>query len=233
MPVRSTGQADAAGRDKPSSFIAPQFVKPYVKENKNDTNDAEANCESVGEPNMRFVPIKTIEQQNIQALHRIGTELVRQRTAKVNQSRSLLGEYGIVTRQGVAVLRKALPDILEDAENGLMSDFRAMLTGCEKTWSIWMNGWQRWSRPSRHWQIPMRTRGICSSCAGLGRSRRPHLSPRSAMATYSNAGEMPRPGWGGCPANTASATRQSAGASANAGTSTCAPCWSRVPGRRS
>ena len=110
-------------------LIAPQFVKPYVKGNKNDANDAEAICEAVGRSNMRFVPIKTVEQQNIQALHRVRTELVRQRTAKVNQIRGLLGEYGIVARQGVAVLRKALPEILEDAENGLMSDFRAMLAG--------------------------------------------------------------------------------------------------------
>ena len=110
-------------------LIAPQFVKPYVKGNKNDANDAEAICEAVGRSNMRFVPIKTVAQQNIQALHRVRTELVRQRTAKVNQIRGLLGEYGIVARQGVAVLRKALPEILEDAENGLMSDFRALLAG--------------------------------------------------------------------------------------------------------
>lgn len=110
-------------------LIAPQFVKPYVKGNKNDANDAEAICEAVGRPNMRFVPIKTVEQQNIQALHRIRSELVRQRTAKVNQIRGLLGEYGLVARQGVAVLRQALPEILEDAENGLMSDFRALLSG--------------------------------------------------------------------------------------------------------
>lgn len=110
-------------------LIAPQFVKPYVKGNKNDANDAEAICEAVGRPNMRFVPIKTVEQQNIQALHRIRSELVRQRTAKVNQIRGLLGEYGLVARQGVAVLRKALPEILEDAENGLMSDFRVLLSG--------------------------------------------------------------------------------------------------------
>ena len=121
-------------------LIAPQFVKPYVKGNKNDANDAEAICEAVGRPNMRFVPIKTIEQQNIRALHRVRTELVRQRTAKVNQVRGLLGEYGIVARQGVGVLRKALPEILEDAENGLMSDFRALLAGLRED-LVYLDEW--------------------------------------------------------------------------------------------
>ncbi len=110
-------------------LIAPQFVKAYVKGNKNDANDAEAICEAVGRPTMRFVPIKTVEQQNIQALHRIRSELVHQRTAKVNQIRGLLGEYGLTVSQGVSNLRRALPDMLEDAENGLMMDFRVLLMG--------------------------------------------------------------------------------------------------------
>ena len=84
-------------------LIAPQFVKPYVKGNKNDANDAEAICEAVARPNMRFVPIKTVEQQGIQALHRIRSELVHQRTAKVNQIRGLLAEYGDV-RQVAALV---------------------------------------------------------------------------------------------------------------------------------
>ena len=110
-------------------LIAPQFVKPYVKGNKNDANDAEAICEAVSRPNMRCVPVKTIEQQDIQALHRIRSELVHQRTAKVNQIRGLLGEYGITVEQRVTALRKRLPEILEDAENGLTVDFRALLDG--------------------------------------------------------------------------------------------------------
>ncbi|SFN84348.1 Transposase [Formivibrio citricus] len=110
-------------------LIAPQFVKPYVKGNKNDANDAEAICEAVSRPNMRFVPVKTIEQQDIQALHRIRSELVRQRTAKVNQIRGLLGEYGITVEQRVPALRKKLPEILEDAENGLSAEFRVLLDG--------------------------------------------------------------------------------------------------------
>ena len=77
-------------------LIAPQFVKPYVKGNKNDANDAEAICEAVSRPGMRFVPVKTIEQLHIQARHRVRSELIKQRTAKANQIRGLLAEYGIV-----------------------------------------------------------------------------------------------------------------------------------------
>jgi transposase len=108
-------------------LIAPQFVKPYVKSNKNDANDAEAICEAVGRPTMRFVSVKTIAQQDLQAVHRIRSELVRQRTAKVNQIRGFLAEYGLVVGRQVATLRRALPELLEDAENGLSFDFRALL----------------------------------------------------------------------------------------------------------
>ena len=108
-------------------LMAPQFVKPYVKGNKNDTNDAEAICEAVSQPNMRFVSIKTVAQQDIQAVHRIRNGLVKQRTAKINQIRGLLAEYGVVENKGVNVLRNALLSILEDAENGLSADFRMLL----------------------------------------------------------------------------------------------------------
>jgi len=113
-------------------LMAPQFVKPYVKSNKNDANDAEAICEAVARPTMRFVAIKTIAQQDIQALHRIRSELVHQRTAKVNQIRGLLGEYGLVVGRRVDVLRNALPLLLEDAENGLTIDFRELLQGLQQ-----------------------------------------------------------------------------------------------------
>jgi len=94
-------------------LMAPQFVKPYVKSNKNDANDAEAICEAVARPNMRFVAIKTIAQQDIQAVHRIRSELVQHRTAKVNQIRGLLAEYGIVVGRRVDTLRNALPLFLK------------------------------------------------------------------------------------------------------------------------
>lgn len=110
-------------------LIAPQFVKPYVKGNKNDANDAEAICEAVSRPGMRFVPVKSIAQQDLQALHRIRTELIHQRTAKVNQTRGLLGEYGIVLAPRVTQLRRALPILIEDADNGLSPRFRHLLEG--------------------------------------------------------------------------------------------------------
>jgi len=108
-------------------LMAPQFVKPYVKSNKNDANDAEAICEAVGRPTMRFVAIKTIEQQDIQSVHRIRTELVQKRTAKVNQIRGLLAEYGLTVERRIEKLRKALLLILENAENGLSFEFRVLL----------------------------------------------------------------------------------------------------------
>lgn len=110
-------------------LIAPQFVKPYVKANKNDANDAEAICEAVSRPSMRFVPIKSLAQQDLQATHRVRSQLVSQRTEKVNQIRGLLAEYGMVVGQRIECLRKALPDLLEDAENHLSIDFRVLLAG--------------------------------------------------------------------------------------------------------
>lgn len=109
-------------------LIAAQFVKPYVKSNKNDRVDAEAICEAMSRPNMRFVTPKSVEQQDIQAMHRIREELVAQRTAKVNQIRGLVGEYGIVAPVGIHQLRRALPWWLEDAENGLTYNFRRLLS---------------------------------------------------------------------------------------------------------
>jgi transposase len=108
-------------------LIAPQFVKPYVKSQKNDANDAEGICEAVGRPNMRFVAIKRVEQQDMQAIHRIRSERVRQRTATANQIRGLLGEYGLVVPQGIDQVRRALPRIEEDRENGLTGAFRRLL----------------------------------------------------------------------------------------------------------
>lgn len=110
-------------------LIAPQFVKPFVKSNKNDAADAEAICEALQRPGMRFVAIKSVEQQDIQAIHRMRSLTVDRRTAQVNQIRGLLLEYGIEIAQGRASVQRRLPEILEEAGNGLSERFRAELHG--------------------------------------------------------------------------------------------------------
>jgi transposase len=110
-------------------LISPQFVKPFVKSQKNDATDAEAICEAMSRPSMRFVALKTVEQQDLQALHRVRETLMGHRKAKANQIRGLVAEYGLVAPKQFAALRQAIPAWLEDAENGLTSAFRALLHG--------------------------------------------------------------------------------------------------------
>jgi transposase len=109
-------------------LIAPQFVKPYVKTNKNDAADAEAICEAVGRPNMRFVPIKNTEQQALLGLHRARQGFVAARTAQANQIRGLLAEFGLVIPAGIRCIERKLPEFLEDAENELSGASRTLFT---------------------------------------------------------------------------------------------------------
>ena len=100
-------------------MMSPQFVKPYRKSDKNDRNDAEAICEAVTRPSMRFVALKSMEQQDMLTLHRVREGLMKERVALINRIRGSLSEYGIVIAKHVANLGRALPGILSDAENGL------------------------------------------------------------------------------------------------------------------
>src|SRR5271163_889312 len=93
-------------------LMPAQYVKPYVKTHKNDYRDAEAIAEAVQRPTMRFVPLKSPEQLDLQALHRVRSRLVTQRTAVINQIRGFLLERGVPVRQGATALRSALPDLL-------------------------------------------------------------------------------------------------------------------------
>lgn len=108
-------------------LMAPQFVKPYVKTNKNDAADAEAICEAVGRPNMRFVPVKNVEQQSVLALHRVRQGFVKARTAQANQIRGLLGEFGLIIPQGISHIAKRVPELIEDAGNELPGAFRLLV----------------------------------------------------------------------------------------------------------
>jgi len=108
-------------------LIAPQYVKPFVKRNKNDAADAEAICEAVTRPNMPTVPIKNASQQAILSVHRARQGFVKARTAQANQIRGLLAEYGIAIPQGIGHITKRVPEIIEDGENDLPGSFRLLI----------------------------------------------------------------------------------------------------------
>jgi len=108
-------------------LMSPQFVKPYVKTNKNDMADAEAICEAVSRPSMRYVSVKTVERQAILSVHRARAGFVKARTAQANQIRGLLSEFGVVIPQGIHSIMKRIPEILEDGENGLPGTMRNLL----------------------------------------------------------------------------------------------------------
>jgi transposase len=108
-------------------LMAPQFVKPYVKTNKHDAADAEAICEAVTRPTMRFVPLKNEEQQAILALHRARQGMVWARTAQANQIRGLLAEFGLVMPQGIVHLYQRVPLLLDEANEDLPGVFRELV----------------------------------------------------------------------------------------------------------
>lgn len=108
-------------------IMASRFVAPYRKGGKNDGNDAEAICEAVARPGMRFVPVKSVEQQAVLCLHRIRQGLIKERTALINQLRGLLSEFGLIMPTGRYPAQHYLPQILEDSENGLPMLVRRLL----------------------------------------------------------------------------------------------------------
>jgi len=115
-------------------ILPAQFVKPYLKANKNDFNDAEAIAEAGGRASMRCVPLKTNEQLELQALHRVRRRFIIERTAVVNQMRALLLEHGIVIPLGRALFARRLPAIFEDAENGLSPRLVVLLHRLRQRW---------------------------------------------------------------------------------------------------
>ena len=115
-------------------LIPAQFVKPFLKSNKNDFLDAEAIAEAVARKNMRFVPIKTDDQLDLQALHRVRDRLVQRRTAVINQIRGFLLERGIAFATGPAKLRREIPSLLEDAGQNLTPRMRSLLSYLWQEW---------------------------------------------------------------------------------------------------
>src|SRR5207244_8820243 len=151
-------------------LMSPVFVVPYRKGGKNDGNDAEAICEAVTRPNMRFVPIKSAEQQAILTLHRVRQGFVEQRTATINRIRGLLAEFGVVlpqraeqVRRAAVVMAEGLPVLAREA----IADLRAHLTYVD----------ERITRYERHLVSLARQRA-----AAVRVQRLPAGGPRTASA---------------------------------------------------
>jgi transposase len=161
-------------------LIPGQFVKPFVKSNKNDFRDAEAIAEAVTRENMRFVPIKTDDQLDLQALHRVRDRLVQRRTALINQIRGFLLERGITFAQGRTKLRDSMPAILEDAEQDLTPRLRNLLAHL----------WQEWKQLQTDIEaVSERIELICSEDAACQRLRQiPGVGPLVATATVAAIG---------------------------------------------
>ena len=144
-------------------LMAPQFVKPYVKTNKNDRNDAEAICEAVSRPNMRFVPVKSAEQQAVLALHRVRQGWIEERTATINRLRAVLTEFGVVlpnraqyVRRGAHAAAEALPALARQA----VADLRAHLGALDERITSYDRELQTQARQSEAAQRLMQIRGI-------------------------------------------------------------------------
>jgi transposase len=161
-------------------LIPAQFVKPFLKSNKNDFLDAEAIAEAVARQNMRFVPIKTDEQLDLQALHRVRDRLVRRRTAVINQIRGFLIERGITFAKRPANLRKNMVALLEEAEANLSPRMRRLLEQV----------WQEWKQLETHIaEADDEMERISSSDAACQRLRQiPGVGPLASTATVAAIG---------------------------------------------
>ncbi|VEF83295.1 IS110 family transposase [Yersinia enterocolitica] len=148
-------------------LIPPQYVKPYVKTNKTDAADAEAICEAVARPNMRFVQIKTAEQQAILVLHTEQNILIRERTACANSMRAILAEFGIIMPRTLSQLYKKIPEILEEYDNELSPFVRCSvarqlehLQGVEDQITFIEQELSRWAKTQPACQRVMKVPGV-------------------------------------------------------------------------
>ena len=199
-------------------LIPAQFVRPFVKSNKNDFIDAEAIAEAVDRQNMRFVPIKTDDQLDLQALHRVRDRLITRRTSVINQLRAFLLERGLVFAKSPAKLREHIPWILENADENLTPRMRNLLA---LLWNEWKD------LELQIVEMNDEVEQIASSDAACTRLRQipgigplvwqPRSSLRSATARSASArGESLQLGWGWCRNSTRLAARRSSTESASA-----------------
>jgi transposase len=213
-------------------LVAGHFVTPYRmagKSGKSDANDAAAICEAAGRPHMRFVPVKTTEQQGQLAVHRLREGFKEERTALINRIRSLLAEFGLVFAQSPEALRAVLADVIEDASNELPGVARLALQRVQLHW-IDIELQMSWCDERIASHVRSDERACEESCHFAGLSAR--SPPRRWWPVWATSVSLPMrgssaPGSGWCPARTPPAARPGWGASPNAATTTCAHCSSR------
>lgn len=162
-------------------LMAPQFVKPYVKSNKNDAADAEAICEAVTRPTMRFVPIKNVEQQSVLALHRARQGFVKARTAQANQIRGLLAEFGLIVPQGIAHITTKLPSVIEGATSELPVSFRQLIERLIEHFKALDKGVEELEAQIKVWHRANETSRQLESIPGIG--------PLTASALVASVGD--------------------------------------------
>jgi transposase len=162
-------------------LVAPQFVKPYLKGQKNDARDAAAICEAISRPEMHFVPRKSIEQQDLQALHRIRSRLVGSRTQLGNQIRGLLAEYGIVLPLHLNQVRQKLPLIFSEDHPLLTSFSRELFASLYEELCTLDERIQAWRQRFRGCSQPMIDASRLPRSKGLGQLRRPRSWQQSRM----------------------------------------------------
>src|SRR5580704_7781089 len=203
-------------------LIPAQFVKPFVKSNKNDFLDAEAIAEAVDRQNMRFVPIKTDDQLDLQAMHRVRDRLIARRTSVINQLRAFLLERGMTFAKTPAKLKEAMPEILENADANLTPRMRNLVS---LLWSEWKDLEQQIVAMNPEVEQIASSDPACQrlrQIPGIGRWSQPRSWPRSATAQRSTRGVSSHPGLDLCRDSTRPAGRPGCSASASAATDTCA-----------
>jgi len=162
-------------------MIHPRYVKPFVQVHKNDARDALAIAEAAARPAMPTVAIKSVEQQDIQAIHRVRERLVKEKTAISNELRGLLGEYGIVMAQGHKSIRESVLTILENAENGMSMKGREIINDLREQW---LDRESRISEYDKALKIIAKDNVICQRLQSM-----PGIGPVNATLLYSYVGD--------------------------------------------
>jgi transposase len=201
-------------------IIPAIYVKPFVKGQKNDYNDAEAITESALRPNLRVVREKTQDQLDLQACHRVRSRLVSRRTATINQIRAFLVEQGITVRPGARALRNPLFEILKNRANEISARMSQLIAGLYEDW-LWLD--ERIEAVTKEIEETARAKPIAGALRAFrasDRRSRPPRSQRSEQVKPSIAGGISAHGSVSFPANTARAANRSWAASPSEGADT-------------